>query len=69
MTLTAFVTYTDGADGEATFDCLPDGVGVDPTGALFLISEKTVTGGIKEGHIIASGQWREVNLQTFEETE
>jgi hypothetical protein len=63
MSLTAYVTYKDGA-GEDRFQCIQDGVSVDPSGALFLISKRDPTGRIIEGHIIAPGQWREVNLQS-----
>jgi len=65
--ITAYVIYEE---GETTFDNLqPDGVGVDPSGALFLVSEKNERGGIKEGHIIAAGCWREVSIQTEENTQ
>ena len=62
--ITAYVTYDE---GENTFDnLLAGGIGVDPSGALFLMAEKNEAGGMKAGHIIAAGCWREVEIQTDE---
>jgi hypothetical protein len=59
--ITAYVTYDE---GESTFNnLLSDGVGVDPSGALFLIIRRNERGGIQEGHIIANGCWQEVEIQ------
>ena len=63
--ITAYVTYPE---GESTFTgLLKDGVGVDPMGCLFLVSKKNDIGGISEGHIIAPGNWVEVEIQTTED--
>lgn len=69
MTLTAYVTSKtpNGGSREDTFHCLNNGVKVDRSGALHLVSEMDSFGNIKDGHIIAHGEWREVNLQTEED--
>lgn len=68
MTYTvAYVTKTDGTEDRHIVTSR-DGVTVGQTGCLILCYDKSMeTGMMSEGHIIAAGQWREVNIQLEEE--
>lgn len=57
---------TDKNDREHPHHCLNDGILFPANGTVVLICERNENGHIKEGHVYAPGQWREVNIQTDE---